>query len=124
MSRPIKYQAWLRGFQEMFIVTELRIEKDIVWVGKDKNGNSWGSAAIDLREFTGLYDRNGKEIYEGDIVRRPTGQLVNVRSFTFDSGSVRTVNYLIHGYQYTLDDEVIGNIYENPELLSSVRIGE
>lgn len=74
-----------------------------------------------LMQSTGLYDANGKEIYEGDIIncrdlwldgdrRKTHKQIVKYDSGMFSAGyvSLRTNNST---------SEVIGNIYENPELL-------
>ncbi len=72
-----------------------------------------------LMQYTGLKDKNGKEIYEGDIVLNKYG---NVCEMVFRH----------HGFYYTRPGwktrlahpngeelEVVGNIYENPELLTS-----
>ena len=86
-----------------------------------------------IGQFTGLYDKNGKEIYEGDIVSHPwkdpifgdlveTGQFVH-STICFNNGAF-VVNYRLQGEYIYLQDfvrlkclEVVGNIYDNPELL-------
>ena len=88
-------------------------------------------------QFTGQYDKNDKKIYEGDVVRWEypdydhctgwRGTVKNVCKVTFEYGSFR-----INAYPYNLGScedffedkktyglEVIGNIYDNPELLST-----
>lgn len=74
-------------------------------------------------QWTGLVDKNGVEIYEGDICKFDT---IKFESYEAEHGLVGAVNYS-HG-QLVFDKtwgffvvrssvEVIGNIYENPELL-------
>lgn len=72
-------------------------------------------------QYTGLHDRNGKEVYEGDIVKGDTHWGLN-------GGRPLTVAYELGTWNYSYDLiefgqepekmwEVIGNIYENPELV-------
>ena len=82
---------------------------------------------IELREFTGLKDRKGREIYEGDIIGvKPEPYIVTYRNGAFRLSTPMN-NYIKTTHDYVLGDvlnaienkklEVIGNIYENPELL-------
>ena len=75
------------------------------WVGIQKNT---------LSQFTGVIDKNGIEIYEGDISR--VGKYIGVVGFSYGC-------YNISGWAISFrieKTEVIGNIHDNPELLESV----
>jgi hypothetical protein len=70
-------------------------------------------------QYTGLRDKNGKEIYEGDVLKDPKGQKGKV--FWQKSNAQFAVNWLMKDGSYETDScigygEIIGNIYQNPEL--------
>lgn len=79
---------------------------------------------FDVMQFTGLYDKNGKEIYEGDflswsgegIAKLNVEVKSHLATFGFRHyGSFLGLNMFAGGGETNL--EVIGNVYENPELV-------
>ena len=91
-----------------------------------------------LCEFTGLCDKNGKRIWENDIIFDTWYEKLGVVKFgmgTFDGGIYRYYGWhyeskgsVDHHELYKYDElvgfEVLGNIFDNPELLTAERIGE
>lgn len=74
-----------------------------------------------LMQYTNLRDKNGKEIYEGDIIKHYMGDSLQdnpseVR-WNDDGGWNPWLEYEGDSYTRVSEPEVIGNIYENPELL-------
>jgi len=77
-----------------------------------------------LMQFTGLLDKNGKEIFEGDVLSAAVA--TGAGSAYYDKGEVAfhpdAAQFVLRKGEYATnigrDVEVIGNIYENPDLLS------
>lgn len=72
-----------------------------------------GDYDLTIMQSTGLNDKNGKEIYEGDIIQNGTNKFSR-RIVKFDLQSQTGIGYNIGKSKL---NEIIGNIYENPELL-------
>lgn len=74
----------------------------------------------DIMQYTGLKDKNGKEIYEGDIVKwqhgiSPNNDEEGISVINFDEGCFGLENS--YKLNCLLEMEIIGNIYENKELI-------
>ena len=127
--REIKFRAWDKAGKMMTIGSLQFINNDI-WVtsSRDKRGFSTtiqDGAGCTLMQFTGLKDKNGQEIYEGDIIQTVADDGTKLSKFQIDwrDGAFRKLRddgniYFAEscGVKHT---EVIGNIYENPELLEA-----
>jgi hypothetical protein len=89
--------------------------------GFNKYGNHWASVTPEtVGQYTGLMDKNGVKIFEGDIVRWDEGYtpiVVNWRGIIGEQGIGDPPLFV------TADYTVIGNIHDNPELLEAGKQG-
>lgn len=131
--RQIKFRAkdleghWICGYY-----TQGYIHVDNSW--RDGDQGEWWGIPVDentVGQFTGLTDKNGKEIYEGDVVLFTWFSYGEYELETEYQGSIDFLNgsFLFcceHGnyplseleFDSESDIEVIGNIHDNPELLT------
>jgi hypothetical protein len=111
--REFKFRAW-NGVQMMktFVIGSL---DGSVW-GWDPHIQGYTEPVKRhhvLMQFTGLHDKNGKAIYEGDVLHFPKNK--DVRAFVVQWDDKKTGYTNWHPRS---EVAVIGNIYENPELLA------
>lgn len=127
--REIKFRAW---HKEKKIIGEVLgvdiLHKEIYFSNGDVDCYGFSDFKyIELMEYTGLKDKNEKEIYEGDIVKLRNNHGIGVVKYynewgAFVAENVKFKPSVVLGMNYCKEDiEVIGNIYENPELIKEVR---
>lgn len=122
--RKIKFRAWDTEREKMAHVSYIGLNDCEVGM-EDEECRCWNAPypyVCRLMQYTGLKDKNGKEIYEGDIVITKEGYIGLIELGTYDTDigfNVKWItDYLRRDLGYWLSKiEVIGNIYENPELL-------
>jgi uncharacterized phage protein (TIGR01671 family) len=124
--RELKFRAWSKNANQWASDTALQ---ELITIGIPDESNSgifdvhdYGLQKFELMQYTGLKDKNGKEIYEGDIVVEYYQPYNDTDDFKRgDPKEVKWSTSYKPGFdlptQISENIEVIGNIYENPELL-------
>ena len=129
-----KFRAWDTHGQKMFANDELIIWNGNVYANDSKkltcnNLKGWSIDDEYLMQSTGLHDKNGKEIFEGDIITNGKDVLCMKRHNTLgfyveQKGKVEFIadSAVLEEFEEDAKEiadrlEIIGNIYENPELL-------
>lgn len=121
-----RYRAWNKSTKVMYDdgdIVSIDIEKSQIYVKTPffEQLSCYNFRDIDLMQSTGFTDKDGKCIFKGDIVAAETGLFAGVIGIDQDLGAyvVRSIGYK---YFKRLRDVassvvVIGNFYENPEIL-------
>jgi uncharacterized phage protein (TIGR01671 family) len=122
-----KFRAWIKNDKEMIDVDEIHWFNGELDIIGDYITFVRKADEIELMQSTGLKDKNGKEIFEGDILGIETDEgILNVNIFWDDKHALFMFESEIHNEKELLAElvedntysfEILGNIYENPELL-------
>ncbi len=139
MAREIKFRAW--DIERKKMAYNVQYEYDTIGGVEFEDGTEPGENCFAdylkyakafpydktapnryiVEQYTGLHDKNGREIYEGDIVTGYYGR-VEVAYNEEDAGFYPFSRPSYGGYEYECynveDSEVVGNIHQNPELLN------
>ena len=133
--RPLKYKAYLKDYNKIVDVDRLGLNWDgsvqeIIVSTKELEGkDEWTdfqAGQFELMEFINLYDKKGIEIYTGNIVRIVTtqtnekriGEVIYYKGNAMYLVETTMEDYFTFMYADITEVEIIGNIFQNRDLLS------
>jgi hypothetical protein len=116
MNREIKFRAWVDwGFNEM-INDYCFLDSDMSFMGHDRTNNNY--KVISVMQFTGMKDCEGVDIYEGDVLEGTISKWkVIFKNGCFLLEELYSSDFLTMFEANFKVIKIIGNIYQNPELL-------
>jgi len=129
--REIKFRAWVKDRKAIFEVISIDyVSKKVTYIvertGHLLNIRHDKFNDVELMQYTGIKDKDNKKIYEGDILFESFGE--KYYKVIFENGGFRAeFEGDFDEYSFDLIDvvaqgcEIVGNIYENSELIKEVR---
>jgi uncharacterized phage protein (TIGR01671 family) len=124
-NSALKFKIWdkfNKVMSEPFEISELIFDWNVIWQDRFKGQKEIAGCDMVYLQFTGKVDRHGKEIYNGDIFKYELKachendiDTIYTEEVHFTQGSFELDNCPL--YAFCEYGEVIGNIYENPDLL-------
>ena len=118
-----KFRAWDKIDKEMYLVDEINFNRGEFESIGDGITFLRGADKVELMQSTGLKDKNGQEVFVGDIIKCTRGcphevYLEKEYGGTYVGGMPAVyLKGLLSGYAWTGDEEIIGNVHQNRELL-------
>lgn len=125
--RDIKFRAWNSRYKQMKLVERIFFNEHKIQISHGFTGmdtSEWFLDHCELMQYTGLTDKNEKQIYEGDIVLVDWGDgELNARVYWDSSTLIYMIQFSGNGdtdflFECNEISQIIGNIYENLELLN------
>ena len=119
----LNYRAWDKKLKKMFEVSFIDFDTKLIGLNIDLEVIIFDFEDVNLMQSTGLHDKNGKEVFVGDIIKCTRGcphevYLEKEYGGAYVGGMPAIyLKGIKEGYAWTGAEEIIGNIYENPELL-------
>lgn len=120
MKREIKFRAFSKKTKRIYdvVCVDFLTEKVIILDKDADEASGWVDLKyFDLMQFTGLRDKNGKEIYEGDMISHYCNDKLSNTEVSFWEGAfiagVGTSNNALVNYNCPKCVEIVGNVYDN-----------
>ena len=138
--REIEFRAFVKDKGKIFTVKQMDLEYKMIWFEEENKAKDTMRMfdQIELMRYTGFQDKNGKKIFEGDILKGITEDTGKTRYAIVKFGKYRDVNFEDSCYGFYFESEgeqfsiyngeaegynlieiieIAGNIYDNPELI-------